>query len=163
MKPIFAHFSKIELSVIFWRLTKNSRNWFIFHAKIDQNCIFFGAKNPKRKSQFASIFLYKKCTLYKIPGMSPFFAPLPNETPFPNLQPRWECPRVQKSKKSPGFPPSFSSQMSLWAAEGKSGVARGAPSSPRSLLLAMSATQMWSVAFWGPERRVESPAPTPLV
>ena len=48
----------------------------------------------------------------------------------------------KRAKKGPGFPPSFSSQMSLWAAEGKSGVARGAPSSPRSLLLAMSATQM---------------------
>ena len=46
MKPIFAHFLKIEFSVIFWRLTKNSRNWFIFHAKIDRNCNFFGAKNP---------------------------------------------------------------------------------------------------------------------
>ena len=30
----------------------------------------------------------------------------------------------KRAKKGPGFPPSFSSQMSLWAAEGKSGVAR---------------------------------------
>ena len=44
MKPIFAHFFKIEFSVIFWRLNKNSR---IFHPKNDQNCNFFGAKNPK--------------------------------------------------------------------------------------------------------------------
>lgn len=63
-----------------------------------------------------NIGVYKKCTLYKIPSMSSFFAPSTNETPFPNLQPRSEnVQEYKRAKKSPGFPPSSISQMSLWA------------------------------------------------
>ena len=45
-----------------------------------------------------NIGVYKKCTLYKIPSMSSFFAPSTNETPFPNLQPRSE--NVQEYKRA---------------------------------------------------------------
>ena len=72
MKPIFAHFLKIEFSVIFWRLTKNSRN---FQAKIDQNCNFLAQKILKRKSQFASIFLYKKMYIVQNSRHVPIFCP----------------------------------------------------------------------------------------
>ena len=69
-----------------------------------------------------NIGVYKKCTLYKIPSMSSFFAPSTNETPFPNLQPRSEnVQEYKRAKKVQDFP-LLASAKCLYGL-GKSGVA----------------------------------------
>ena len=134
MKPIFAHFLKIEFSVIFWRLTKNSRNWFIFHAKIDRNCIFFWRKKSYNVSLNLPQFFCTKnvhCTKFQA---CPHFLPLYlMRLLFLICSQDENVQEYKRAKKSPGFPPSFSSQMSLWAAEGKSGVARRSSHAHRAL------------------------------
>ena len=87
--------------------------------------IFLAQKIQNVALNLPQFFCTKKCTLYKIPGMSPFFAPLYlMRLLFLICSQDENVQEYKRAKKGPGFPPSFSSQMSLWAAEGKSGVAR---------------------------------------
>ena len=136
MKLIFAHFEKKRLnfrsfSEGSFTHKKNNFLWFFgYKLKITKIVIFFffDAKNSKRSSQFTTIYMYKKWYIVQNSKHVPHFLPLQlMRLLFLICSQDENVQEYKRAKKGPGFPPSFSSQMSLWAAEGKSGVARCAP------------------------------------